>query len=82
MNSASTKSVNKIPQTQTGWRSHKRLIQFAEYMVGGGVYFWGGMAVFALCYNLFHWPWWVSKGLADIIGWTHKVLAGIVFALT
>ena len=65
-----TKNVAKIKQTNTGWTRHKRLIQFAEYMVGGGVYFWGGLAIFALCFELFHWPWWVAKGLADIIGWS------------
>ncbi len=53
---------------------HPRVIQFLEYMVGGGVYFWGGLAVFALCYNLFGWPWWVSKVLADIIGWSANYL--------
>jgi putative flippase GtrA len=66
----SIKPVPRIKQTKTGWRRHKLLIQFAEYMIGGGVYFWGGMAVFALCFDVFHWPWWVSKGLADIFGWT------------
>jgi putative flippase GtrA len=39
-------------------------------MVGGGVYFWGGLAVFALCFDLLHLPWWISKALADIFGWT------------
>lgn len=60
----------RIKQTKSGWRRHKLLIQFVEYMIGGGVYFWGGMAVFALSFDLLHWPWWVSKGLADIIGWS------------
>jgi putative flippase GtrA len=62
--------VKRIKQTKTGWRRHKLLIQFAEYMVGGGVYFWGGMAVFAISFDIFKWPWWVSKILADIIGWS------------
>jgi putative flippase GtrA len=74
MNSASTNSATKIKPAKTGWRSHKRLIQFAEYMVGGGVYFWGGLAIFAFCFDVLHWPWWVSKGLADIIGWTANYL--------
>jgi putative flippase GtrA len=54
------------------WRCvvRKVWIQFAEYMVGGGVYFWGGMAVFALTFDVFKWPWWVAKGLADIVGWS------------
>jgi putative flippase GtrA len=59
-----------IKQTKTGWRRHKLLIQFAEYMVGGGVWFWSGYAVFAICYSGLHWQWWPAKILADAIGWT------------
>ena len=59
-----------ISQTETGWRSNKLMIQFAEYMVGGGVWFWGGLAVFALCFDALHWRWWVSKVLADGFGWS------------
>ena len=65
----STKNVG-ISQTETGWRSNKLMIQFAEYMVGGGFWFWGGLGVFALCFDLLHWPWWVSKVLADGFGWS------------
>ena len=59
--------------TVNNWQKyskHPRVIQFLEYMVGGGVYFWGGLAIFAICYNIFGWPWYVAKVLADIIGWT------------
>lgn len=59
-----------IKRTKTGWRSHHLLVQFAEYMVGGGVWFWGGMGIFALTFDVLHWPWWISKGLADIFGWS------------
>ncbi|HVS79050.1 MAG TPA: GtrA family protein [Candidatus Saccharimonadales bacterium] len=59
-----------IKQTETGWRSNQLMIQFAEYMVGGGVWFWGGLAVFAICFDALHWPWWVSKVLADGFGWS------------
>ena len=62
--------MSGIPRSKTGWRSHHLLVQFAEYMVGGGVYFWGGMGIFALCFELLHWPWWIAKGLADIFGWS------------
>ena len=66
MSSDSTKhAANKV-----WWRRHHLLVQFAEYMVGGGVYFWGGLAVFAVCYNGLQWEWYVSKVLADIAGWT------------
>lgn len=39
-------------------------------MVGGGIYFWSGLGIFALCYNVFHWHWLIGKTLADIIGWS------------
>lgn len=74
MNSANTKPGPKISQTKTGWRRHRLIIQFLEYMVGGGVYFWGGLGIFAVCFNALGWPWWVSKGLADIIGWSANYL--------
>ncbi|OGL24505.1 hypothetical protein A3A68_00305 [Candidatus Saccharibacteria bacterium RIFCSPLOWO2_01_FULL_48_13] len=44
--------------------------QFIKYMIGGGVYFWSGYAVFAICYSGFGWDWLPAKILADIIGWT------------
>ena len=68
MNSASTKNAASRN------KAHKLLIQFLEYMVGGGLYFWSGLGIFALCYNLFGWHWLIAKGLADIIGWTLNYL--------
>jgi len=38
--------------------------------VGGGVYFWGGLGIFAICYHIFNMPWYIAKGIADILGWT------------
>jgi len=70
MSLANTNRVAKTKKTKTGWRRHKLIIQFLEYMVGGGVYFWGGMGVFAICFDVLQWPWWISKGLADIFGWS------------
>lgn len=55
------------------WREflrHKRLIQFIEYMIGGGVYFWSGLGVFAICYSLFNWDWLIAKMLADVVGFS------------
>ncbi len=48
----------------------KIIIQFLEYMIGGGVYFWVGYLVFAVGYSVFHWNWLWAKMLADAIGWT------------
>ena len=59
-----------IKQTETGWRRHKALIQFVEYLVGGGIWFWGGLAIFALCFDVLHWRWFYAKGLGDIFGLT------------
>lgn len=70
MNSESTKNVAKIKPAKNGWRSHKLLIQFAEYMIGGGVWFWSGYAVFALTYSVLEWNWFWSKMAADIVGWS------------
>lgn len=47
----------------------KLIIQFLKYMVGGGVYFWSGYLVFAICYSGFGWDWLWAKVLADLIGW-------------
>lgn len=49
---------------------HKRIVQFIEYLIGGGVYFWSGLAIFALLYSVFHIDWLVAKIVADAIGWT------------
>lgn len=50
--------------------SRKLLIQFLKYMVGGGLYFWSGLGIFAICFTGFKWGWLPSKLLADITGWT------------
>src|SRR3989304_8986354 len=52
--------------------AHRRklIIQFLEYMVGGGFYFWSGYAIFAICYSGLGWDWFPAKILADIIGFS------------
>ncbi|MBI5357504.1 GtrA family protein [Candidatus Saccharibacteria bacterium] len=49
---------------------HKRIVQFVEYMIGGGVFFWSGMAVFALLYSVIKIDWLIAKLIADAVGWT------------
>jgi len=44
--------------------------RFMKYMVGGGLYFWVGYAVFAFCYSVLHWNWFWAKVAGDIVGWT------------
>lgn len=48
----------------------KTLIQFGEYLVGGGAYFWSGYAIFALCYSGLGWGVLPAKIAADVVGWT------------
>lgn len=54
--------------------SRHNIVQFLEYMVGGGVYFWSGYVVFALCYSGFAWDWLPSKMAADVVGWSLNYL--------
>lgn len=54
---------------------HKPLyIQFAQYVVGGGLWFVSGYIIFVLCYGVLGWSWWTAKLLADIVGWTLNYL--------
>lgn len=55
-------------------KQHKEVNRFLKYWLGGGVYFWLGYGVFALCYSGFHWTWLPSKILADAIGWTSNYI--------
>lgn len=50
--------------------SRKEVQRFLKYMAGGGLYFWIGYGVFALCYSGFGWAWFPAKIAADIVGWT------------
>ena len=54
--------------------SKRRVLQFIEYWIGGGVFFWSGYATFSALYGLLHWRWWQAKILGDIIGWTLNYL--------
>jgi putative flippase GtrA len=54
--------------------TRRTIIQFLEYMVGGGTYFWSGYAVFAVCYSGLGWSWFPAKMIADVVGWTANYL--------
>ncbi|OGL36737.1 hypothetical protein A3E49_00560 [Candidatus Saccharibacteria bacterium RIFCSPHIGHO2_12_FULL_49_19] len=47
-----------------------RYIQFVEYMVSGGAYFWTGYLVFAILWSGLDWSLWWAKLAANIAGWT------------
>lgn len=48
--------------------TRKNVVQFLEYMVGGGIYFWTGFATFAFFYGSQHWAWFPAKVAADVVG--------------
>jgi putative flippase GtrA len=55
-------------------KSHPKLIQFAEYMISGGAYFWSGYLVFfGLDKGLHLSLWWAKLG-SNIAGWTVNYL--------
>lgn len=51
-------------------RRRKLLIQFAEYMVAGGAFFWTGYLVFFICDQWFGFNLWWAKQTANVSGWT------------
>ena len=55
-------------------KRQRSIKQFIKYYVGGGVYFWVGYGIFALCYSGLHWGWFPAKILADTIGWSLNYL--------
>ena len=50
------------------------LIQFIEYMISGGAYFWVGYAIFAYLWSGLHWSLWWATITSNVIGWTVNYL--------
>jgi|SRR5579862_357743 len=48
----------------------KIIIQFIEYMVSGGVYFWVGYGLLDYLYYAAHWSLWWSTILSNVAGWS------------
>ncbi|HET9722121.1 MAG TPA: GtrA family protein [Candidatus Saccharimonadales bacterium] len=51
-------------------KRRKLVIQFIEYMVSGGVYFWVGYVILDYLYYARHWGLWWATIISNIIGWT------------
>jgi putative flippase GtrA len=51
-------------------QNHKVLIQFIEYMVSGGVYFWVGYLLLNYLYYALHWSLWWATILSNVVGWS------------
>ncbi len=49
-------------------KNRKLLVQFTEYMVSGGAWFWVGYGAFAVLDKVFHVPFWPTKISSYIIG--------------
>lgn len=48
----------------------KAIIQFVEYMISGGAYFWSGYALFAFLWSGLHWSLWWATITSNIFGWS------------
>jgi len=51
-------------------KNRKLIIQFVEYMVSGGVYFWIGYAMFALLWSGLGWSLWWATIISNVFGWS------------
>jgi putative flippase GtrA len=53
-------------------KSPKRIaiLQFIEYMISGGAYFWVGYAAFAFFWSGLHWSLWWATITSNLIGWS------------
>ncbi|MCA9333184.1 GtrA family protein [Candidatus Saccharibacteria bacterium] len=49
-------------------KTKKFIIQFTEYMIGGGAWFWVGYGAFAFMDKVLHIPFWPTKISSYIIG--------------
>ncbi|MBA3757293.1 GtrA family protein [Candidatus Saccharibacteria bacterium] len=47
----------------------RRVVQFVEYLISGGAYFWTGYAVFAFTWSYLGWSLWWAKLAANVVGW-------------
>jgi putative flippase GtrA len=51
-------------------KNRKLLIQFVEYMISGGLYFWVGYGLLLYLYNGLGWSLWWATILSNVVGWT------------
>jgi len=46
------------------------IIQFVEYLISGGAYFWVGYLILDYLYYVQHWNLWWATIVSNVIGWT------------
>src|SRR3569623_889445 len=49
-------------------------LQFVEYLISGGAYFWTGYALFAYLWSGLHWSLWWATITSNVFGWTVNYL--------
>jgi putative flippase GtrA len=54
--------------------NRKVVIQFIEYMISGGVYFWVGYAILNYLYYAAHWSLWWATILSNVVGWSANLM--------
>lgn len=57
-----------------GSRKHKLSLQFIEYLISGGAYFWVGYVILDWLYYSLHWSLWWATIVSNVIGWTVNFL--------
>lgn len=58
-----------MPKLRLKKPSKQNIWQFTLYNFGGVAFFVIGYLVFVGLYGLAHWPWWLAKIIADLVGW-------------
>ena len=60
--------VLKMPKISK--KRRKLIVQFVEYMISGGAYFWVGYVILLYLYHSLGWSLWWSTIVSNVIGWT------------
>jgi putative flippase GtrA len=51
-------------------KNHKLIVQFVEYVISGGAYFWAGYGLFAYLWSGLHWSLWWATITSNVFGWS------------
>lgn len=51
-------------------KNRKVVVQFVEYMISGGAYFWVGYILLDYFYYSLHWNLWWSTIISNVVGWS------------
>lgn len=55
-------------------KNRKLVVQFVEYLISGGAYFWVGYGILDYLYYFAHWSLWWSTIISNVIGWAVNFL--------